>query len=51
VLANKYAVEGAQPAELMLSALRRAWSELPEKPELIAAGVAEGAVCGPDGCE
>lgn len=54
VLANRYAVEGAQPAELMLSALERSWSELPERPQVIradVAGVPEGAVCGPDGCE
>jgi predicted DsbA family dithiol-disulfide isomerase len=47
VINRRYAVEGAQPAELMLSALDSAWSELPEP--LIK--VAEGAVCGPDGCE
>jgi predicted DsbA family dithiol-disulfide isomerase len=51
VIANRYAVEGAQPAELMVTALERAWSELPKKPELIATGVPEAAVCGPDGCE
>lgn len=54
VLANRYAIEGAQPAELILSALERAWSELPERPQVIradASSVPEGAVCGPDGCE
>ena len=45
VLGNRDAIEGAQPAELMLEALERAWSELPE------VVTAAGAVCGPDGCE
>ncbi|HKP63275.1 MAG TPA: DsbA family oxidoreductase [Polyangiales bacterium] len=48
VLANRYAVEGAQPAELLLSALERAWSELPQPPEIIGG---DGEVCGPEGCE
>jgi len=51
VIANRYAVEGAQPAEVMLSALERAWSELPAAPEIISSGASDGAVCGPDGCE
>jgi predicted DsbA family dithiol-disulfide isomerase len=51
VIANRYAVEGAQPTELMVSALERAWSELPQQPELIVSGAPEGTVCGPDGCE
>ena len=47
VVGRRYAVEGAQPAELLLSALQRAWAELPD---LQALSVPEGAVCGPDGC-
>lgn len=47
VIANRYAIEGAQPAELILSALDRAWSELPQRPEVIGSA---GEVCGPDGC-
>ena len=47
VVDQRYAVEGAQPTELMLSALTRAYSELPELTPLTAA---DGAVCGPDGC-
>lgn len=47
VLAERYAVAGAQPAELLASALEKAWSELPDIERL---EVAEGAVCGPDGC-
>ena len=46
VLANKLAVSGAQPAELLLRALNQAWKEVAAKPEVFA----EGAVCGPDGC-
>lgn len=45
VLDERYAVSGAQPAQLLLSALHQAWSEREAAPEL-----AEGAVCGPDGC-
>ena len=47
VLDQRYAVEGAQPSEVMLAALQRAYSELPELTPLTAA---DGAVCGPDGC-
>lgn len=47
VLAETYAVAGAQPAELLASALEKAWSELPDVERL---EVAEGSVCGPDGC-
>ena len=46
VLGGKYAVSGAQPADMMLRALEQAWASLPERgdqPE-------EGAVCGPEGC-
>jgi predicted DsbA family dithiol-disulfide isomerase len=47
VMAERLGVSGAQPAEVLLGALERAWSEL-HKSEL--ATFAEGAVCGPDGC-
>jgi predicted DsbA family dithiol-disulfide isomerase len=47
VLGGKYAVSGAQPAELFHQALERAWEEIAEKPE---GALPEGAVCGPDGC-
>lgn len=47
VLGGKYAVSGAQPAELLLRALTVAWNETVEtKPTMFA----EGAACGPDGC-
>jgi predicted DsbA family dithiol-disulfide isomerase len=46
VIGGRYAVSGAQPAELLLRALVQAWSELEAKPVPLA----EGAACGPDGC-
>jgi predicted DsbA family dithiol-disulfide isomerase len=46
VLGGKYAVSGAQPAELLLRALNQAWKDLEANPTVLA----EGAVCGPDGC-
>jgi predicted DsbA family dithiol-disulfide isomerase len=47
VIGGRYAVSGAQPAELLLRAITTAWSELPE---LADGELAEGATCGPDGC-
>ena len=44
VLADRYGVAGAQPAEVLHQALRQAWEEEPR------GEVAEGAACGPDGC-
>jgi predicted DsbA family dithiol-disulfide isomerase len=44
LLARRYAVGGAQSAEVMLQALTRAFDELPD---VIAP---QGEVCGPDGC-
>jgi predicted DsbA family dithiol-disulfide isomerase len=46
VLAEKYAVSGAQPADVLLGALEQAWASLDEA----EAPVAEGATCGPEGC-
>jgi len=46
VMAERLGVSGAQPADVLLGALERAWSELPRLET-----VAEGAVCGPDGCD
>jgi predicted DsbA family dithiol-disulfide isomerase len=45
VVGGRYALSGAQPAELFGQALRQAWSELAAPVEL-----GEGAACGPDGC-
>ena len=45
VLGGRYAVSGAQPAEVLLGALGQAWGAL--KPETV---YADGAACGPEGC-
>jgi predicted DsbA family dithiol-disulfide isomerase len=47
VLAGKLGVSGAQPADVLRGALDRAWAE--HKPGLES--FAEGATCGPDGCD
>jgi predicted DsbA family dithiol-disulfide isomerase len=46
VFAKRYAVSGAQPVDLLLSALQQADADLQENPDAFA----EGAACGPDGC-
>lgn len=46
VLDGRFAVSGAQSPEILLSALHQAWSERDQHPSELA----EGAVCGPDGC-
>jgi predicted DsbA family dithiol-disulfide isomerase len=46
VLDGRYAVSGAQSPKVMLSALQQAWSERSTED----GAVADGAVCGPDGC-
>jgi predicted DsbA family dithiol-disulfide isomerase len=46
VMGGKYAVSGAQPTEVLLRALNRAWEDLGARPVVYA----EGASCGPDGC-
>lgn len=46
VLGGRYAVSGAQPAQLLLRALQQAHEELGRA----AQESAEGAACGPDGC-
>ena len=48
VLAGRIGVSGAQPADVLVGALDKAWSEL-HKRELET--FAEGATCGPDGCD
>jgi predicted DsbA family dithiol-disulfide isomerase len=48
VLDGRIGISGAQPAAVLLGALDKAWSEL-AKPELEP--FAEGATCGPDGCD
>ena len=45
---GRYGAAGAQPAELLLKILEKAWSELPAPLERISA---DGPVCGADGCD
>ena len=45
VLGQRYALSGAQPADVVLRALNEAWAAQSE-----ATAAEEGAVCGPDGC-
>ena len=47
VFDRRYGVSGAQPSEVLLRVLTRVWDELPETAPVV---IAEGAVCGPDGC-
>ena len=46
VLGGKFAVSGAQPAEVLRGALDQAWASLPATDD----ATREGATCGPDGC-
>ncbi len=48
VMAGRYGISGAQPAELLREALAKAWAEA-EKPATQV--YAEGASCGPEGCD
>lgn len=45
IIGGRYALSGAQPSEVILGAIQQAYSEVGA-----AAPMAEGAVCGPDGC-
>jgi predicted DsbA family dithiol-disulfide isomerase len=50
VLAGRLGVSGAQPADVLLGALDRAWREFcASEPGIVP--IVEGAVCGPDGCD
>jgi predicted DsbA family dithiol-disulfide isomerase len=46
VLGGRYALSGAQPTEVFVSALEKTWAEL----ETAEPAFEEGAACGPDGC-
>jgi predicted DsbA family dithiol-disulfide isomerase len=48
VLGGRLGVSGAHPPEVLLGALEKAWSDLAATAE---AQFAEGAACGPDGCD
>ncbi|GAB3624007.1 protein disulfide isomerase FrnE [Mariniluteicoccus endophyticus] len=51
VLAEKYGLSGAQPAEAFAQALARVWAELhPGVQKLDLQGMEPGEACGPDGC-
>jgi predicted DsbA family dithiol-disulfide isomerase len=47
VVDRRYGISGAQPPDVILEALRRAWAE--GRPALVSTG-SDGAACGPDGC-
>src|SRR5262249_13443106 len=47
VIAGRVGVSGAQPADVLLGALERGWSELSSSD----GGRLTGPVCGPDGCD
>jgi predicted DsbA family dithiol-disulfide isomerase len=47
VFDNKYAVSGAQPTELFQQVLDKVWSEKRPAVEVVA----DGAACGPEGCD
>lgn len=51
IFGEKYAVSGAQPAEVFAQALQQTWDEQqPAKPALINVGGDQGEACGPEGC-
>lgn len=50
VIGERYAVPGAQPTELLLGAMQRAWSEASEVGTDGVDADTDGAVCGPEGC-
>jgi predicted DsbA family dithiol-disulfide isomerase len=49
VINRKYAISGAQPTELFLETLQKAWDE--ENPLSVVDGTAEGSVCTDEGCK
>ncbi|MFD0713806.1 DsbA family oxidoreductase [Paenibacillus sp. GCM10027626] len=48
VINRKYAISGAQPSEVFLEGLQKAWEE--DHPLTVLGGSAEGAVCTDEGC-
>ena len=48
IVGGRYAISGAQPAEILLRALTLAWKDVAERPIAIAGEGAEA--CGPEGC-
>jgi predicted DsbA family dithiol-disulfide isomerase len=51
VMAGQLGVSGAQPPETMAAALAQAWTLAAPTLAGMAAGGADGAACGPDGCD
>ena len=51
VFDRRYAVAGAQPADVLLDVLERTWAERPPVQVLGAAGPAGADSCGPEDCE
>ncbi|MEX0771630.1 MAG: DsbA family oxidoreductase [Balneolales bacterium] len=49
VINNKYAVSGAQPSDVFLDALQKAWQEIEQETAAGPAGNTKGAACSPDG--
>lgn len=50
VVADKFGISGAQPAQTITSALERAWAESRPGVEMISASTTGADACGPDGC-
>jgi len=56
VLDRRYGVSGGQPAEVFRQALEEAWRTRPQAPKLASVpglgsdDIAQGEMCGPDGC-
>lgn len=51
VLDNKYGISGAQPSEVFEQALSQVWKEIGgENLQLLGTPSADGAACGPEGC-
>jgi len=48
VINRKYGISGAQPSEVFLEALQKAWDE--EHPLIVLGNAAEGTICTDDGC-
>jgi predicted DsbA family dithiol-disulfide isomerase len=52
VFGGRFAVSGAQPKNVLVRVLDQVWSELGSVPDAVEPdAVAEGAACGPDGCD
>ena len=50
LLAERFGVPGAQPADTMLAVLRKAWALTATEREDVEV-IADGAACGPAGCD